>query len=123
MSNASKHYKLVGIHGFCAILAQIIGTDPTGEDIPSFFACMMLSKESRTTASFANCECMVRVTKDCKFDDSLIGFCKGYSQAHSERNCGVSPQNWTHKQTIYAENVEQLPFDSEELKRLRNFKG
>jgi len=62
---------------------------------------------------------MVRVSKDCKYDDSLLGFCKGYSQAAQERRGGMSPQDWTHKQTIYAQNVEELRWDSPELKRLR----
>lgn len=118
MTTQPKHYKLVGINGHCAILAQIIGTEPTGEDVPTFFAACMLTKDGKLAVSFVECDCMVRISKDCKFDDSLIGFCMGYSQAAQERR-GMSPQDWTHKQTIYAANVEELHWSSDELKRLK----
>jgi hypothetical protein len=116
-----KHYKLVGIHGHCAVLAQILGTDPTGEDIPTFFAAFMITKDGKNAVSFAECSCMVRITRNCKYDDSLIGFCKGYSQATQERRGGVSPQDWFHQQTIEAVNVEELRWDSQELRRLRAY--
>lgn len=119
MTTPPKHYKLVATNGHCAILAQIVGTEPTGEEIPTFFAAFMLTKDCKPAISFAECDCMVRVTKDCKYDDLLLGFCKGYSQAAQERRGGMSPQNWTHKQTINAENVEELHWSSDELKRLR----
>jgi len=119
MTTPPKHYKLVATNGHCAILAQIVGTEPTGEEIPSFFAAFMLTKDCKPAISFAECDCMVRVSKDVKYDDSLIGFCMGYSQAAQERRGGMSPQDWTHKQTIYAQNVEELRWDSDELKRLR----
>lgn len=119
MTTPFKHYKLVGISGHCAILAQILGTEPTGEEIPTFFAAFMLTKGCKPAISFAECDCMVRITRDCKYDDSLVGFCKGYSQAAQERRGGMSPQDWTHKQTINAENVEELHWDSDELKRLK----
>jgi len=119
MTTPPKHYKLVATNGHCAILAQIIGTEPTGEEIPTFFAAFMLTKDCKPAISFAECDCMVRVSKDVKYDDSLIGFCKGYSQAAQERRGGMSPQDWTHKQTIDAKDVEELAFNSPEQRRLR----
>jgi hypothetical protein len=121
MTTPFKHYKLIAISGRCAILAQILGTDEIGEEVPTFFATCMLTKDGKLATSFDETECMMRISKNAKFDDSLIGFCHGYSAAAQERRGGMMPQDWTHKQCILAENVEKLHWGSSELKRLKAY--
>jgi hypothetical protein len=117
---SSKQYKLVAIVSHCAVLAQMVEDDETDEKVPSFFGAFMLTKDGQPAMSFAECECMIRVSQNFKrLDNSVVWFCNGYSQAVHECRSSVLPQNSIHHQIIKAENVEELDWNSEELMRLR----
>lgn len=112
------HYKQVGSLGHCLILAQILGTDPTtNEDIPSFFATLMIDKSGKLATTLEKSQDLQRISLNRNSFGDLLEYCQGYNTAASERRGGMMPSDWKHQQTIDPATVEQVRGD--ELCRLR----
>jgi len=112
-----KPYQQVGIVGHCLILAQSVGTDHDGQEIPSFFAAYML-KDGKPGCCLAEATDIQRVSNNRNAYTDLIGFCQGFNEA-AQMWRGVRPEDWKHRGTIDPKDVEELHWSSKELKRLR----
>lgn len=94
-------FKQVGIVGHCLILSQAIGDDPiTGEEIPSFFAAFMLTKDGKPGCSLAEAADVVRISRNRNTCADLIGFCQGYSAAIQHHGRSGLATGWEFKGPI-----------------------
>lgn len=112
-------YTFVATVQHCVILAQSVGQDPnTGEEIPSFFAGFMITKDGKPACGMSEAAAIQRICKNRSAMADLIGFCQGYSVAATEgKGRGMSPQDWNFPGTIYPEHVKTP--DDKEMLRLR----
>lgn len=117
MPNETLPYRYVGNVGHCLILAQILGTEQTGEEIPSFFAAYML-KDGKPATSLAEATDIQRVSRNRNTYTDLIGFCQGFSAA-AQMWRGVRPDDWPYPGTIDPKQVWDLKHNDPEMKRLR----
>lgn len=110
-------YRCVGNVGHCLILAQILGTEPTGEEIPSFFAAYML-KDGKPACCLAEATDIQRISSNRNAYADLVGYCHGFSKAAVMWR-GIGPNDWPYKGTIDPKQIWDLKFQDPEMKRLR----
>lgn len=108
-------FKYVATVGHCVILAQIIGTEHDGTEVPSFFAAYMITKDGKPSCSTAEAAFYQRIIKNRNTVAELVPFCQGYSLAAQERR---SQAVWYFQGgSIEPDHIETPP--QAEIDRLR----
>jgi hypothetical protein len=116
----SKPFKLVGIVGFTAILAQIMGEEPDGTEIPSFFAALMITKDGKKAIGLGEAVALQRITNNRGAFPDLVQFCYGYCAALREGTRTVMPDQWRFQGTILPKDIEVLAQDERDRLRAKH---
>lgn len=106
----AKPFIFVGLVGHCVILAEIQGIDDfSNEEIPSFFAAFMQTKDGKPGCCLGETATLHRITHNRNVFSDVVPFCQGYNLAVQERrNCLIPGESlaWAFKREFSPDKVE-----------------